>query len=380
MMTRVRWGALLLLLLPGLVLARPVTNVSSHLSAVRRQIAKVEAHQRLTEAERQQQELAREQAERDIGRLVEQMRGLDAQVAGVNRQLLALQQRQQQLEQEDQTQTQALMREDRLVWQNVRHDYFRLLLNQQHPEKLARVLHDFRILNADRDHRLQALRRNVAELAQSRQQTEHERDRLAQLQQGLQQRHQELSSAQKRRQRALAMLRRREESDGQKLERLQHSERRLSDLLARLSRPTPGPHPTAPGGALMPAPAGACALPASGGLRNQFAAERMGGLRWNGVVIAVPSGTPVHAVAAGHVVYAAYVRGYGLLIIVDHGQGLLSIYGQNRSLRKRAGDTIQAGEVIAEAGDTGDASSQGVYFEVRRHGHPEDPARWCHEK
>ena len=378
MRASVRW-LILLLLLPALAQARPATNVSSHLSAVRRQIAKVEANQRLTEAQRQQQEQAREQAERDIGRLVEQMRGLDTQVTEVNHQLLALQQRQQQLEQEDRTQTQALIREDRLVWQNVRHDYFRLLLNQQHPEKLARVLHDFRILNADRDQRLQALRRNVAELAQSRQQTEHERDHLAELQQGLQQRHQELSGAQKRRQRALAVLRHREESDGQKLERLQRSEHRLSDLLERLSHPVPSTSP-APPAALLPAPAGACALPASGGLRNQFAAERMGGLRWNGVVIAAASGTPVRAIAAGRVVYAAYVRGYGLLIIVDHGQGLLSIYGQNRSLRKHAGDVVQAGEAIAEAGDTGDASSQGVYFEVRRHGHPEDPMRWCHEK
>ncbi len=361
--------------------ARPSSNVSSHLNAVRKQIARVEAHQRLTESERQQQEHALEQSERDIGRLVEQTRALDAQAATLNAQLQVLEKRQVQLQQEDAAQTQALIREDRLVWQNVRHDYFRLLLNQQHPEKLARVLRDFRVLNDDRDIRLQSLRRNVAELLQSRQQAEQERDRLRALQQGLQQRHEALAQAKKHRQKALSLLRRQEQSDAQKLQRLQESEHRLSDLLLRLSRPA-AVTPHAPASPTQPLPrpgaSGSCPLPASGALRNEFASERMGGLRWNGVVIAAPSGAPVRAVAAGHVVYAAYVRGYGLLIIVDHGQGLLSIYGQNRSLLKHAGDSVQAGDEIAEAGDTGEASAQGVYFEVRRHGHPEDPSHWCH--
>ena len=249
--------------------ARPSSNVSSHLNAVRKQIARVEAHQRLTESERQQQEHALEQSERDIGRLVEQTRALDAQAATLNAQLQVLEKRQVQLQQEDAAQTQALIREDRLVWQNVRHDYFRLLLNQQHPEKLARVLRDFRVLNDDRDIRLQSLRRNVAELLQSRQQAEQERDRLRALQQGLQQRHEALAQAKKHRQKALSLLRRQEQSDAQKLQRLQESEHRLSDLLLRLSRPA-AVTPHAPASPTQPRPRS----PGRGPLRPRRACAR----------------------------------------------------------------------------------------------------------
>ena len=120
-----------------------------------------------------------------------------------------------------------------------------------------------------------------------------------------------------------------------------------------------------------------CRLPVGGALHATFGAPRAGGLRWNGVLIAAASGTPVRAVKAGRVVYADYLRGYGFLIILDHGHGLMSLYGQNQSLLKTAGDSVNANDSIALVGSSGGNASPALYFEVRVKGRPTNPGAWC---
>jgi septal ring factor EnvC (AmiA/AmiB activator) len=118
-------------------------------------------------------------------------------------------------------------------------------------------------------------------------------------------------------------------------------------------------------------------LPVKGELAGKFGAQREdGGLTWKGLFIRADEGQPVKAVADGQVVYADWLRGYGNLVIVDHGAGYWSLYGHNESLTKQVGDSISAGEAIASVGSTGGALSSGVYFELRQDGKPFDPMRW----
>ena len=110
--------------------------------------------------------------------------------------------------------------------------------------------------------------------------------------------------------------------------------------------------------------------------RRSSATPRASGVNWEGVVIATERGAPVSAVAAGRVVYADWLPGLGLLAIVDHGEGYMSLYGHNDRLLKAVGEPVAAGEVIAAAGDTGGRASPELYFEIRRGGKPVDPAPW----
>ncbi len=118
-------------------------------------------------------------------------------------------------------------------------------------------------------------------------------------------------------------------------------------------------------------------LPVKGELVGRFGAQREeGGVTWKGLFIRADEGQAVKAIADGRVVYADWLRGYGNLVIVDHGAGFLSLYGHNESVVKQVGDATLAGETIASVGSSGGALESGVYFELRQDGKPFDPMRW----
>lgn len=117
--------------------------------------------------------------------------------------------------------------------------------------------------------------------------------------------------------------------------------------------------------------------PVRGELTGRFGAPRLeGGTTWRGVFIRAANGTEVHAVADGKVVFADWMRGFGNLIIVEHGDGYMTVYGNNESVFKSPGDDVSAGDVIASVGTSGGQEESGLYFEIRYRGQPQDPAKW----
>ncbi|VAW52632.1 Murein hydrolase activator EnvC [hydrothermal vent metagenome] len=121
--------------------------------------------------------------------------------------------------------------------------------------------------------------------------------------------------------------------------------------------------------------------PVKGRFMSKFGqSKNYGDLKWNGVLIKAKLGTPVRAVSHGRVAFSDWLQGFGFIIIIDHGDGYMSLYGQNESLFKQTGDWVQSGEVIATAGDSGGQPISGVYFEIRARGKPVNPSRWCSSK
>jgi septal ring factor EnvC (AmiA/AmiB activator) len=119
-------------------------------------------------------------------------------------------------------------------------------------------------------------------------------------------------------------------------------------------------------------------LPVRGELAGRFGARRAeGGAIWKGLFIRTAEGTEVHAVASGSVVFSDWLRGFGNLMIVDHGDGFLSVYGNNESLLLQAGETVKSGEVIATVGNSGGNPESGLYFELRHQGQAFDPLKWA---
>jgi len=121
--------------------------------------------------------------------------------------------------------------------------------------------------------------------------------------------------------------------------------------------------------------------PIRGRFMNKFGqSKNTGDLKWNGVFIKAELGTPVRVISHGRVAFSDWLQGFGFITIIDHGDGYMSLYGQSESLFKQTGDWVQAGEVIATAGDSGGQPVSGVYFEIRSRGKPVNPAKWCSSK
>jgi septal ring factor EnvC (AmiA/AmiB activator) len=117
-----------------------------------------------------------------------------------------------------------------------------------------------------------------------------------------------------------------------------------------------------------------------GNIGTSYNSAREGALRWQGVILNAPAGTPVRAVYAGRVVFADWLRGYGLLTIVDHGNGYLTLYGYNQSLLREVGEWVAAGDSLALAGNSGGNRASGLYFEIRHRGKAVNPTRWCNRR
>ena len=119
--------------------------------------------------------------------------------------------------------------------------------------------------------------------------------------------------------------------------------------------------------------------PTQGKMTARFGSSRhTGDLKWKGVMIQTDAGDAIHAIAYGRVIFADWLRGFGMLIIVDHGKGYMSLYGHNQQLHKKLGDWVQANEIIATAGSTGGQKTSSLYFEIRHNGVPQNPTKWCH--
>jgi septal ring factor EnvC (AmiA/AmiB activator) len=204
-----------------------------------------------------------------------------------------------------------------------------------------------------------------------------------------------LVDQQKQRQALLARTAEKIKAQRKEIGALQRDEKRLTDLIARLAkaakrpvRPAPGkqppttvrnertPDPAQAGGAFA-ALRGKLALPVRGEIASRFGKPRPeGGTTWKGLFIRAAEGAEVRAVAAGEVVFADWLRGFGNLLVVDHGDDFLSVYGNNQSLLKETGQRVAPGEVVATVGNTGGNPESGLYFELRHQGQAFDPIRW----
>ncbi len=251
-------------------------------------------------------------------------------------------------------------------------DFIKLLLNQQSPETLERMVRYHRYFTAARLETLDEYRGTLAEMKKNA-------DALASREADAEQRQAELTHEQaalvKERDERKALLARLDaEAQDKQSERQQLTadRDRLEKLLAELRR-----RAQALDGHAFAVRKGALPWPLAGRVENAFGQPRAGGhLSWHGLMLAADEGTPVTAVFRGRVVFADWLRGFGLLTIIDHGSGYMTLYGHADALAKKAGDWVESGEVIARAGRSGGLASPALYFEVRHDGKADDPIVW----
>ena len=362
------------------IVAVPVwANRDTDLQQLRQRIGQLQTELEETRGERDTARERLRDTERRIGDLIRALHDSDA---GIRRQTLRLREleaaRAQTLR-EQSRQREELEQSIRAAYVLGRQDTLKLLLSQDDPARAARMLTYYRYLSAARATKIDDLSNVLARLQQLQAEIRDRQQQLTTLKASQLRDKQSLEALRAERRATLAQLDTRVRNRSQEIERLRRDEERLTRLVRGLGAATrPSPAPAGPDRTPPLTGRGKWHLPVRGHLAARFGQVKAPGeLRWRGLFLATAEGQPVRAVAAGQVVYADWLRGFGLLLVLDHGHGLMTLYGHNQSLYKGVGDPVEPGETIALSGNTGGPPEPGLYFEVRDHGEPRDPLDWC---
>ncbi len=251
----------------------------------------------------------------------------------------------------------------------------KLLLNQQDPATAGRMMIYYQFLSDYRGDNIEKVKGIIDELATLHQKAADEDNRLAGLARAKYAELMELNKGQERRQELLVALKSKMQQEGNEIEHLAAEEKDLARLIAELTSilsdyPIRSEEP-------FSALKGQLTWPIAGRLLHDFGQPRAGGhLKWNGVVLAAPRGREVRAVYHGRVVFADWLAGMGLLVIVDHGEGFMTLYGYNETTLKSAGEWVAPGDVIATIGNSGGQQRASLYFEIRQGTRPINPRTW----
>jgi len=339
-----------------------------------------------TEIERVTQEISVQQVERD--RLTLELRSAEVSVSKA-RELLeelrreravraarraALAAHKRELQAELASNRDALAGQLRAAYLIGREEPLKLLLNQKDPARAGRMFVYYSYFGRARASQIRLIEADVHGIEQLDGELEAEDARLAELEKHQRAEVAALEQARSRRTQVLASLEAESHSRAQSLERLRSQQAGLERLLRELRRATEK-FPVEGNDAFAHL-RGKLAWPVSGRIVARFGESRAGGLKWDGLLVATERGAPVRAVYQGRVIYADWLPGLGLLTIVDHGDGYMSLYGHNERLHKAVGEHVAAGDTIASAGDSGGSNRPELYFEIRRSGKPVDPRPW----
>ncbi|MDB6050603.1 MAG: peptidase [Pseudomonas sp.] len=379
--------------------------------------------------------------ETEMGKLEKQVEALQKEQKKTEVELQRLDQEKKKLQSSRVEQQRLIAIQARAAYQGGREEYLKLLLNQQNPEKFARTLTYYDYLSQARMAQIRNFSETLSKLAGVEKDIDLQQAQLLVQKSNLEDQHQELDKVRQERQQALAKLnvdvkardvklqtRQQEQSDlanvlktieetlarqareaeearqkaliaQQEAEKQRQRDEQARALAKNSSKENgrdnddeaPVKRPVKAPGVLVSSAGvsyggpfeqakGKLPWPVDGRLLARFGETRGDDARtkWDGVMISAPAGSQVHAVHGGRVVFADWLRGAGLLVILDHGNGFLSLYGHNQSLLKDAGDIVKAGEAISTVGNSGGQETPALYFAIRQQGRPSDPAQWCH--
>ena len=349
-------------------------QTSEQIEALRAEITVIQARLASQESERDALQDALREAEVQIGELDRQLGALGQERRALQQELNALDAEGEQLRQAQRQRTDTIDTSIQQLWLLQQGGGFRVWLGDQNPQDVARNLAYFQTLIEAQQQMIAAFGLGLEAIAENR-------SRIAQAETA--QREQAsateatkttLTDQRATRQATLAQISQQVQHDQQRLNVLQRDQARLNALLGELEAVAAAapPEPRMPFADAQ----GTLVMPVVGTLKNRYGARRNADIRWRGWLIAADEGEPVRAVHGGDIIYADWLRGQGLLMVVDHGEGWLSLYAQNHSLLRGVGDRVSAGDIIAKAGASGGSETSGLYFEIRHRGEPVDPGEW----
>ena len=328
------------------------------------------------------------ESERAISNSNRKLAELEAQQREAGETLGQLQQHGRQLEKDMQAQQTLL---GKLLYQQYlggKQEYLKMLLNNRDPNQMAREIQYYEYIARSRADWLQTLRANLDQLHTVADQTRQKSEEIAALQAEQVSQKETLEKDKRTHQQVLKKIALQLKQQRREIGRLQRDENRLAQLVQKLSRMLAQPkgkgvfsNNNLPDDRFDGSPfeqlRGKVTLPVKGDVSNKFGSARPDStVLWKGLFLRAAANQPVKAVAAGRVVFADWLRGFGNLLILDHGKGYMSLYGNNETLYKQVGDVLRGGDIIAAVGNSGGNEESGLYFELRHEGQPMDPMKW----
>ncbi|MBA1278927.1 murein hydrolase activator EnvC family protein [Stutzerimonas stutzeri] len=401
----------------GSAMADERADARKQIEAARQDVAELQKLLKQIEQEKSTVQKQLQTTESEMGQLEKQVDSLQQEIDRSEAELERLNEEKTTLEGARIEQQRLIGIQARAAYQSGRQEYLKLLLNQQNPEKFSRTLTYYDYLSKARFEQVANFNETLSQLANVEAGIEAQQATLAEQQDGLKERRAQLAEVSKERQLALAKLDRDYSSRDKKLKarkqeqaQLERVLKTIEETLARQAREAEqarqralalareeqsrrqqagGAAPAATGptvssaggnfGGPFASAKGKLPWPVDGRLVARYGTPRGGDARtkWDGVLIGAGLGSQVRAVHGGRVVFADWLRGAGLLVILDHGNGYLTLYGHNQSLLRDAGEIVKAGDPIATVGTSGGQESAALYFAIRQQGRPSDPAQWC---
>jgi len=352
-------------------------KAEAELKAVRSQIDKVRAAMERDAGRRDKLTREIEDAEKTVGAARSELENLRRERAVHTARRAALAAERGREEAELARDREALAGQIRAAHMIGEKEPLKLLLNQRDPGQTGRVLVYYQYFGRARASQIAAIDAHLVELGKLDAELAAEEERLAALEARQKGEVSRLTDARERRGRALVSLEAESKNRAKELERLKEQQGGLEKLVRELRRALEriDKFPTDSKDAFAKL-RGRLAWPVSGRLVASFGQTRAGGVKWDGMLVTGTQGASVRTIYHGRIVYADWLSGLGLLIIVDHGDGYLSLYGHNERLYKEVGERVTAGETIATLGDSGGRPRPELYFEIRKAGRPIDPRPW----
>ena len=364
--------------LPIIVLAQSdEEKARGELRELRRDIEKIQRDISSATTRRNKLQLQLQTAEVELGKLQRTVAETRTEIADGQRELASLQQQQTALEQSRDQQKARIATELRAAWQMGQQGQVKVLLNQENPHTIARVMGYYRYFFTARNDLLREYRATLGKLLAVEKGIAATVSGLEQREDALARQQQQLVRARQTRTLAVATLNDSIRDKGQQLQQKELDRKELEKLLEAIEEAVVNLEVPEDFQAFNTA-RGKMPWPIKGKPSNRFGKSRNEGkMRWQGVTIPAREGTTVKAIHHGRVVYSDWLRGSGLLLIVDHGDGYMSLYAHNQSLLRDVGEWVSAGTPISTVGDSGGLERAALYFEIRHQGKPTDPARWC---
>ena len=316
-------------------------------------------------------------AEEEVARLGSELRRIEDEVATQEERLSSLRNEQAERQEQMEEERDALARQIQGAYRTGREEQLKLLLNQEDPAQLGRMLAYYEYLNRARTERIESITEHVERLERLEEEVDETLEDLAGARQEQQAALDAMEATRERREQAVGELEARLRDRGEELTRLEEDEAELQRLIGSLQDALDDVPSELHQDRAFPELQGELPWPVEGAPARNFGESRADGrMRWQGMVIRADEGEEVQAVSHGRVAYSGWLQHYGLVLIIEHGDGFLSLYGHNRSVYADVGDWVEPGDVIASVGDSGGQERSGLYFEIRQGREPVDPSQW----
>lgn len=355
--------------------AQDAAEMEQNLAEVRSRILELEKQINAQNAQRGLAEQQLQSAERSEAEVRNNLRDTKHRLAESRKQLKTLQDQEAKTRAELRKHESEIAEQVRLVYINGQDGWLRAALRQHDPVRIDRELVYYGYIARHRKALMSRVQEKLQLLDETAEAARREQQRQADIQATEQERLAELSKTRESRHLALADINKGIASQSGQIARLQREAEDLESLVAELTRVLANlPIDDA---ARFVDRKGQMSWPAAGKLIRKFGQARADGrLKWEGVLLSAGAGSEVHAIHHGRVVFSDWLSGMGLLVVIDHGDGYLTLYGHNQDVVREVGEWVTPGTVIAHVGDSGGQATAGLYFEIRKNGQPVNPRQW----